>query len=194
MTVKVGITLPTFRSDAKAAIDTALAAESAGVHGVFCFDHLWPIGESGRPSLWWASVLAAVAALTSRVRIGPLVARTGLVPEAVVASSLFGLRSICGDRLIAGLGTGDHKSADEELRNGIALLGAAARRQVLFELCRKLSAGGIECFVGAGSEETNEAARAAGVGLNYWGVPAETVASEPSGPTSWAGRCPKDLS
>ncbi|MGH9304313.1 MAG: hypothetical protein ACRDZ5_07880, partial [Acidimicrobiales bacterium] len=46
----------------------------------------------------------------------------------------------------------------------------------------------------AGSEETNEAARAAGVGLNYWGVPAETVASEPSGPTSWAGRCPKDLS
>ena len=76
--VKVGITLPQFRDEADSALDAARRAEDAGHRRVFCFDHLWPMGQPGRPALSSGPLLGALVASTSTISVGTLVARIGL--------------------------------------------------------------------------------------------------------------------
>lgn len=189
--MRIGVTLPTFGADAASVLRAARAAEDAGLHGVFVFDHLWPMGQPERPSLSCHLVLAAVAARTERLRLGPLVARVGLLPDELTLATIRGLQAVAGDRLIAGLGTGDHKSADEHRRYGLVQLGPAARQESLLRVATLLSNDGIECWVGAGAAATNDAARATAVTLNFWGVSPETIRRESGrGPTTWAGPLP----
>ena len=101
--MKIGVTLPQFRHEARSAIETARRAEGLGLDGVFCFDHLWPMGRPDRPALSSAPLLGAVAASTSTVTVGTLVARVGLVPDGVLTAVLAGLATISGDRMIAGI-------------------------------------------------------------------------------------------
>ena len=49
--IRTGIVLPTFRQTADLALDVAARAEEAGVDGVFCYDHVWPLGQPDRPAL-----------------------------------------------------------------------------------------------------------------------------------------------
>ena len=119
LTMRVGITLPLFNDDPELAVAVARRAEDAGLDGVFVFDHLWPLRQPHRPALHSTTVLAAVAAETSRIHVGTLVARVGLVPDAVLVHNLVTLAAIAGDRLIAGLGTGDSANKDENLAYGI---------------------------------------------------------------------------
>ena len=79
--LRIGVTLPTFTAEARAALLSAAVAEGGGLDGVFAFDHLWPIGRPGRPALWCFGVLAAVAASTRRIALGPLVARVHLLND-----------------------------------------------------------------------------------------------------------------
>lgn len=187
--MRLGVTLPTFSSDAAGVIEAAVAAERAGVHGVFAFDHLWPLGQPERPSLSLYPVLGAVGAATSGVQVGSLVARVGLLPDDVVVASFEGLREIVGKRLIAGLGTGDDESADEHLRNGIPYLGRRARLESLAAVLERLGRSGIERWVGGGGAGTNEVARGAGAALNLWrGTPERIEAAGP--PVTWGGPLP----
>lgn len=191
--LRIGVTLPTFRDDAATALQAARAAEAAGLDGVFSFDHLWPMGRPDRPALSCLPVLAAVAARTERIRLGPLVARVGLLPDQVLLASLLGLAEIAGSRLLVAIGTGDSKSLEEHERNGLVYLGAAARHESLSAICRSLGDAGIESWVGAGGKATNDAARGAGVTLNFWGAtPAQLAAEAAKGPVSWAGPIPGD--
>ena len=185
--LRIGVTLPTFRNDVSF-LEAAQEAESAGLHGVFCFDHLWPMGQPGRPALSSLPTLAAVACSTSSIRLGPLVARVGLLPDAVLLESLLSLSVLAGGRLLAGIGTGDAKSVEEHSRNGLVWLGASDRRASLERLCLRLSEAGVEAWVGAGGSSTNRAARDAGVPLNFWGVPPERLREEARrGPVTWGG-------
>ncbi len=61
--VKIGITLPQFRDEADTALEAARRAEELGFDGVFCFDHLWPMGRPDRPALSSAPLLGALAAI-----------------------------------------------------------------------------------------------------------------------------------
>jgi len=188
--MRIGVTLPSFRNDL-AALEAAQAAEEAGVHGVFCFDHLWPMGQPDRPALSLLPTLAAVACSTSRIRLGPLVARVGLLPDAVLRESLLSLSLLAGDRLLVGIGTGDSKSADEHERTGLVFLGPADRQESLEQLCLRLTEAGIESWVGAGSAATNRAARAAGITLNFWGIGPDGLAEAARhGPVTWGGPIP----
>ena len=194
--MRIGVTLPTLSADAEAALQAARVAEEAGLHGVFSFDHLWPLGHPERPSLSVYPILGAVASSTARIRVGTLVARVGLLPDEVVAASIASLHSILGDRLIAGLGTGDEASEPEHERNGLPYLGLAARVQSLGAILEHLTRRGIECWIGAGNAATNEVAREAGVTLNFWDVAAERIAREVaagSAPVTWAGPLPKGV-
>ena len=193
--MRLGLSLPTFSPDAGALLEMAEAAEEAGVHGLFCFDHLWPLGHPERPALGMYPVLGAVAARTDKIAIGSLVARVGLLPDAVVAASIEGLHAIVGDRLIAGVGLGDRLSVDEHDRNGIARIGRRDREQSLAWLLERLAAAGIERWVGAGRPPTNEVARRAGASLNLWQAsPAQVAdAAERSGlPVTWGGSLPEE--
>lgn len=189
--MRIGVTLPTFSADAGAVLDAAREAEALGLHGVFSFDHLWPIGHPERPSMSLYPTLGAVAAVTERVRVGSLVARVGLLPDEVVSASLRSLDLISGGRLIAGLGTGDDLSEPEHVRTGLPYFGKRARHESLEKIVADLRLGGIECWVGAGRASTNAAARNAGAVLNYWGVTPERVRrAAGDGPVTWGGPVP----
>jgi hypothetical protein len=191
--VNVGITLPTFEPTAAAALATARAAEEAGVDGIFTFDHLWPMGQPARPALAAYPVLGAVAAATRHIRIGPLVARVGLLADRLVADSLVSLQEVAGGRLIAALGIGDGKSVAENDAYGIDWPALEDRRESLAAIIRELTARGIECWVGATAPATLEIARALGVTVNLWDVDLARMTKEAArGPATWAGPLPSE--
>jgi len=59
--MRTGVILPSFRADADAAFAAAGQAAAAGLDGVFCYDHLWPMGQPERPALAPFPLLAAIA-------------------------------------------------------------------------------------------------------------------------------------
>jgi len=191
--VRVGVTLPTFRDDA-AAVDAARRAEALGFDGVFVFDHLWPMGAPERPALSAFPVLGAVAAVTSTICFGPLVARVGLVPAPVLTAELLSLHHMAPGRLVAGLGTGDSKSAEENLAFGIPFAPADERRLALRDVARRLLDEGVPVWIGGGSRATVEIAVELGVALNLWEAqPTALSALAPRCQVTWGGPVPGDV-
>ncbi len=185
--MKVGVTLPTFRDDA-ACIPAAVRAEELGLDGVFVFDHLWPMGAPERPALSAFPVLGALAAATGRVCFGPLVARVGLVPDEVLVAALLSLEQMAPGRLIAGLGTGDSKSAAENLAFGIPFDPADQRRLALRRCATHLRSRGVPVWVGGGAPATAELAVDLGAALNLWeGQPAALAGLQTRCEVTWAG-------
>jgi len=86
----------------------AVAAEESGFDSLWVGDHLL-YRDDGRPERGphecWAT-LAAVAAITSRVEIGPLVACASFHPPAVLAKQAAAVQEVSGGRLMLGLGAG----------------------------------------------------------------------------------------
>jgi alkanesulfonate monooxygenase SsuD/methylene tetrahydromethanopterin reductase-like flavin-dependent oxidoreductase (luciferase family) len=179
----VGVTLPTFRDDT-AALDAARRAEDLGLDGVFVFDHLWPMGSRDRPALSAFPMLGAVASVTTRISFGPLVARIGLVPDVVLVAELASLAHMAPGRLIAGMGTGDSKSAAENEAYGIPPGPPDERRLALAHCARQVIALGVPVWVGGGSVATTELAVDLGPGaaVNLWG-------GQPSVVAALTGRC-----
>ena len=82
----------------RGASTAAAEAVAAGVDGLFCYDHLWPMGQPERPALAPFPVLGALATRLGRPSrtgdgpfLGTLVARVGLVPNAVLAAQFVAL-------------------------------------------------------------------------------------------------------
>lgn len=123
--MKFGLDLPNMRecSDPKLLAEIAREAEDAGWDGVFLFDSLamdsW--GEGGVPphaDPWIA--LAAIAAATSRVRFGPMIAPLSRRRPWKVARETVTLDHLSNGRMIlpVGLGTpedGGYQGVGEEL-------------------------------------------------------------------------------
>ena len=190
--MRVGVTLPQFRHDAEPAVDVARRAEAAGLDGVFVFDHLWPIGQRMRPALHSLTLLGVLAAETERVALGTLVARVGLVPDALLVHTLVSLHRMVGDRLVAALGTGDALNREENEAYGIAFAPAAERLAALVDCCRQLRSAGVTAWVGGRSAAVRRAAGEAD-GWNAWGTDTATFAEEaagvPAGPAlTWGGQ------
>ena len=178
------MTLPQFRDDAETALATAQAAEEAGLDGVFVFDHLWPMGRPGRPALYSHALVGALAVETKRVRVGTLVARIGLLPNAVLVNALATAHRMLGDRLIAGLGVGDHLSREENVAFAVDFAPAAERLAGLADCCRRLRELGITTWVGGLSDAVRRVSEEQAVPLNRWGIPPEQV--RPG--ETWAGQ------
>lgn len=89
-------------------LDLARRAESAGYDSIWVGDHLvydLPDGSTRGPYEAWTT-LAAIAAATERVEIGPLVASTGFHAPAMLAKQAATVDAISQGRLIVGLGAG----------------------------------------------------------------------------------------
>ena len=193
--MKVGISTPQFREEAEPAIETARQAEALGLDGVFVFDHLWPLGRPDRPALHSTTLLGALVAETERVTLGTLVARVGLLPDAVLVHTLTTLARMAGpERFIAGLGAGDSANRPENEAYGIPFAPAADRLAGVIACARLLRAAGVTTWIGGLSPATRRAAAEAGAdGWNGWGLAparwAEMAAELP--PTvekTWAGQ------
>lgn len=132
MSVKLGVTLPQFGSDARRAVEAAQAAEEDGLDSIWLFDHLWPLtGGRRRPMLEGWTTLAAIAAATERITIGTLVTRSTLRHPAVLAKMAATVAEVAPGRLVVGLGSGDHKSRDENEAFGIPYFSGADRTDQL---------------------------------------------------------------
>lgn len=187
--MKVGITLPQFRDEADSALDAARQAESMGIDGIFCFDHLWPMGQPDRPALSPGPLLGALAASTSTIALGTLVSRIGLVPDEVLVAVLSSLSVISNGRFIAGIGTGDHLSRAENDAFGLPFESADDRRARLVAVASAVRHKGIPVWVGGGLPRTIELVRPIGAAVNLWDAdPLEVAALTAVGmEVTWGG-------
>ena len=136
--------------------DWARQAEALGFESLWVADHLFlDLARYGGPSGTFGSydplvVLAALAGLTRRVRLGTLVLCAPLRPATVLAKALATLDVVSGGRLVAGLGAGWYEP--EFGAAGLALERPAARLAHLEEACellRGMFGGGPYSFDGA---------------------------------------------
>ena len=107
---KVGVQLPEVERFVRwpEYLDLARRAEAAGYDSVWVGDHLvydLPDGSTRGPYEAWTT-LAAIAAVTQRVEIGPLVASTGFHAPTMLAKQAATVDAISGGRLVLGLGAG----------------------------------------------------------------------------------------
>lgn len=198
--IRTGVVLPTFRDAPDEAFAVADEAVQAGVDGLFCYDHIWPLGQPERPAIAPFPVLGALAArLAPRVDgngpfLGTLVARIGLAPLPVLAAQFAALESLAPGRVIAGLGTGDKMSEQENVAYGIPYPPAAERRAEMVTLGRQLVAAGITVWMAGGAAGRAEEARASGAAVNLWDTDPATVAERSAAnegtEITWAGPPP----
>jgi len=88
----------------------ALAAEDAGFDGLWTWDHLRdPDGDDGPgvPEAW--TVLTALAEVTRRVSLGPLVLNVANRHPGVLANMAATLQAVSNGRLLLGLGAGGNR-------------------------------------------------------------------------------------
>ncbi|HEU0213687.1 MAG TPA: LLM class flavin-dependent oxidoreductase, partial [Jiangellaceae bacterium] len=124
------------------------AAEEVGFDSVWVGDHLLYRGdgreERGPWDAW--SVLAAIAAATERIRLGPLVACTAFSPPGLLARKAAAVQEISRGRLVLGLGAGWNEA--EFRAFDIPFDHRASRFGEAFEIIRRLLAGERVTFEG----------------------------------------------
>jgi alkanesulfonate monooxygenase SsuD/methylene tetrahydromethanopterin reductase-like flavin-dependent oxidoreductase (luciferase family) len=148
--VRVGIQLPEVEREVRwpevAAI--ARAAEESKFDSIWVGDHLLYRGP-GRPERgpWDAwTQLAALAVITTRVRLGPLVAATAFHSPGVIARMAASIDEISGGRFTLGLGAGWN---EPEFRAfGFPFDHTVSRFEESFEIIRRLLAGEHATFNG----------------------------------------------
>jgi probable F420-dependent oxidoreductase len=107
---RVGVLLPEDerRVDWPELAAMARRAEAVGFDSLWVGDHLlfeYPGGVTRGPLEAWTT-LAALAAVTERVELGPYVASTGFHAPAMLAKQAATVDAISGGRLVLGLGAG----------------------------------------------------------------------------------------
>lgn len=108
--LRVGVQLPEVerRVEWPELLRMARTAEDAGLDSLWLGDHLLydlPGGVTRGPWEVWTS-LAALAAVTTRVELGPFVASTGFHAPPMLAKMAATVDAISGGRLLLGLGAG----------------------------------------------------------------------------------------
>ena len=123
--------------------EMAELAERIGLDSVWVGDHLL-YRDDGRPARgpWEAwSQLAALAAVTTRVEIGPLVASTSFHNPAMLAKKAVTIDEISGGRLILGLGAGWNRTEYDAF--GFAYDHRVSRFEEAFTIIREMLGDGV---------------------------------------------------
>jgi probable F420-dependent oxidoreductase len=141
--VRVGIQLPEVEREVRwpevAAI--ARAAEESGFDSIWLGDHLLYRGDGRRERGPWDvwTQLAALAAVTERVSLGPLVACTAFHPPGILARMAAAVDEISGGRLVLGIGAGWNEA--EFRAFGVPFDHRVSRFEEAFGIVSRLLAG-----------------------------------------------------
>ena len=204
--MKVGVVVPLFSGDPAKVLRAAREAEELGFDGAFAFDHFFPPGgPRDGAALEAFTTLAAMAAVTERIRLGTLVTRASIRPTGLLAKTAAWLDAASGGRLILGIGTGDPIDRPEHEAYGLPLLGKADRRAHLQETLVALRAlfrgetfpggswvpplrgplrppptqdGGPPVWVGGQADEVVRIAARLADGWNGWGLDPEAFSAK----------------
>jgi len=189
---RLGLTLPSFVRDPDEVFAVVHAADAAGIDGVFVYDHVFRIAADGthRPALEMTALLGAVAAESSRVHVGVLVTRASLRPAALTALTLETARRIAGDRLIAGIGAGDHESERENEQFGVGFGAIGDRLDDLRAAVRASRDRGFPVWVGGVHRDVRALAAAEADGWNRWGGSVERFGAQAAEVQAAAARLP----
>jgi alkanesulfonate monooxygenase SsuD/methylene tetrahydromethanopterin reductase-like flavin-dependent oxidoreductase (luciferase family) len=151
MPCRVGVQLPEVERAVPwpETVAVARAAEHAGFDSIWLGDHLLydlPNGEVRGPWEVWTA-LAALASVTERVELGPLVASTSFHAPAMLAKLAATVDAISGGRLILGLGAGWNQR--EYTAFGFPYDKRISRFEEAFTIIRELVRTGRSDFRGA---------------------------------------------
>ncbi len=141
--MRVGVQLPEVerRVPWSEYVAMARAAERVGFDSIWVGDHLLYRGD-GRPERgpWegW-TLLAALAAVTERVTLGPLVACAAFHPPALVAKMAATIAEVSGGRFTLALGAGWNEA--EFRAFGLPFDRRVARFEESFQIIRRLLSG-----------------------------------------------------
>lgn len=141
--LRVGVQLPEVEREVRwpEYVAMARAAEEAGFDSIWVGDHLLYRGD-GRPERGpWESwtLLAGLAAVTERVRLGPLVACVGFHAPAMLAKMAATVDELSGGRLVFGLGAGWNQTEFDAF--GLPFDHRASRFEESFDVVRRLLSG-----------------------------------------------------
>jgi probable F420-dependent oxidoreductase len=148
--MRIGVQLPEIEREVRwpEYLAMARAAEESGFDSIWLGDHLL-YGDDGRPERgpWEAwTLLSALAAVTERVRLGPLVACAGFHPPGLIAKMAATVDEVSGGRFVLGLGAGWN---EREFRAfGIPYDHRVSRFEESFTIVRGLLAGERVTFAG----------------------------------------------
>src|SRR5574338_1715084 len=142
--LKVGVQLPEVERVVRwpELREMILTAERIGLDSIWVGDHLLYRDDGLPPRGPWEawSTLAAIAAITERVELGPLVAATSFHNPAMLAKKAAPVDEISGGRLILGLGAGWNEP--EYRAYGFPFDHRVSRFEEAFEIIRTLLATG----------------------------------------------------
>ena len=135
--IRFGIFLPT--GDVGEAMAAAVRAERDGLYSVSTNDHFFsPLGTPQTPQLECFTILTAIAAVTSRIRLAPAVAAASFRTPPLLAKIAATLDHVSRGRLIMGLGAGWQDK--EYVAAGYAFPPLKARLEQLDETIQVLKA------------------------------------------------------
>ena len=148
--MRIGVQLPEVEREVRwpEVAANALAAEESGFDSIWVGDHLLYRGggrpERGPHDAW--TQLAALAVLTNRVRLGPLVAATAFHSPGVIARMAASIDEVSGGRFTLGLGAGWNET--EFRAFNFPFDHTVSRFEESFEIVRLLLAGEHVTFEG----------------------------------------------
>ena len=143
MSLRIGVQLPEVEREARWPEYAAMAhaAEESGFDSIWLGDHLLYRDdgreERGPWEVW--TMLAGLAAVTSRVRLGPLVACASFHPPGLIAKMAATVAEISGGRFVLGLGAGWNET--EYRAFGLPYDHRVSRFEESFEIVRRMLAG-----------------------------------------------------
>ncbi len=141
--LRVGVQLPEVEWSPSFADYAAMAraAEEVGFDSVWLGDHLLYRGDGREERGPWDAwvLLSALAAVTERVSLGPLVACTAFHPPGILARMAAALTEVSGGRFVLGLGAGWNET--EFRAFGLPFDHRVSRFEEAFEIIRRLLGG-----------------------------------------------------
>ena len=148
--MNVGVQLPEVERDVRwpEYVAMAQAAEEVGFESIWLGDHLLYRGDGREERGPWEAwtMLAGLATVTERVRLGPLVACASFHPPGLIAKMAATVDEISGGRFVLGLGAGSVEI--EHSIFGLPVERRVSRFAESFEIVRRLLAGERVTFEG----------------------------------------------